>query len=104
MGHNAQVILAFGISAVLCLIAWSWARHRLAGSSHQESKYPDAKKEWSDGANKSEGQQQATARRPGAGGWPRSPPPRVRSQNRPADDRGLGHLIRAVVESGCFSQ
>ena len=39
MGHNAQVILAFGISAVLCLIAWSWARHRLAGSSHQESKY-----------------------------------------------------------------
>jgi hypothetical protein len=27
--HNAQVVLALGISVTLSLIAWGWARRRL---------------------------------------------------------------------------
>jgi hypothetical protein len=31
MEHDAQVIFAVGISAVLSLIAWGWAQQRLKG-------------------------------------------------------------------------
>jgi hypothetical protein len=30
MEHEAQAVLAFGISAALCLVAWVWARYRSA--------------------------------------------------------------------------
>jgi hypothetical protein len=31
MGHDAQVVLALGISVTLSLIVWGWARRRLRG-------------------------------------------------------------------------
>ena len=36
ISHGAQVSLAIGITAALCLAAWRWAQHRLASLSHQE--------------------------------------------------------------------
>jgi hypothetical protein len=35
MKHEAQAVLAFGISAALCLAAWLWARFRVAHLSRE---------------------------------------------------------------------
>jgi hypothetical protein len=35
MKHEAQAILAFGISAALCLVVWVWARYRVAHLSRE---------------------------------------------------------------------
>jgi len=35
MEHEAQAVLAFGISAALCLVAWVWARYRVGRLSRE---------------------------------------------------------------------
>jgi len=35
MDHEAQAVLAFGISAALCLVVWVWARYRSARLSRE---------------------------------------------------------------------